>query len=203
MKTLRPSAFALAAAALVLSPARAAAQRAHDTAFSRDLHRLSPHQTISLVIDRDRVTIVYGRPYTNDPRTHKPRVIWGGLVPFGKVWRLGADEATLLITQQPILIGPAALPAGAYTLFMLPNDGQDAELIVSQDIGEWGLQYNAARDIVRIPMDWHALKKPVDELTLDLETVPHQGGRLVIKWAGSEFTAPIRTVAAAAAQPAG
>src|SRR3954467_3407211 len=84
--------------------------------------RVSPHETISSVVDGNRVTVVYGRPYTKDPKSGDPRKIWGGLVPFGKVWRTGADEATLLITQQPIPMGDTTIPAGAYTLYTLPND---------------------------------------------------------------------------------
>ena len=64
-----------------------------------------PHETISAVIDGNRVTVTYGRPYTKNPRTGEVRKIWGGLVPYGKPWRMGADEATLLITQQPIVMG--------------------------------------------------------------------------------------------------
>src|ERR1700710_714849 len=84
--------------------------------------RVSPHETVGSVIDGNRVTIVYGRPFTKDPKTGADRKIWGGLVPFGKVWRTGADEATLLITQQPIVMGGATIPAGAYSLWMLPNE---------------------------------------------------------------------------------
>src|ERR1035438_9154870 len=61
--------------------------------------RTSPHETTGAVIDGCRVTVVYGRPYTKDPHSGEARKIWGGLVPYGKVWRTGADEATLLITQ--------------------------------------------------------------------------------------------------------
>src|SRR5271170_7293354 len=82
--------------------------------------RISPHETTSAVIDGNRVTIVYGRPYTKDHKTGEMRKIWGGLVPYGEVWRTGADEATLLITQKPILFGDKVVPAGAYTIFTLP-----------------------------------------------------------------------------------
>ena len=62
--------------------------------------RKSPHETVSTVIgDRNngnRVTVIYGRPYTKDPNTGAPRKIWGTLVPWGEAYRLGADEATLL-----------------------------------------------------------------------------------------------------------
>src|ERR1022692_4198321 len=96
---------ALLIAAVVLSASPLMAQQ----------KRVSPHETISSVIDGNRVTIVYGRPYTKDPRSGEARKIWGGLVPFGKVWRTGADEATTLITQKPVLIGETTVPAGAYT----------------------------------------------------------------------------------------
>ena len=51
--------------------------------------RISPHETISKVIDGNRITVIYGRPYTKDPKTGEMRTIWGGLVPYGKVWRTG------------------------------------------------------------------------------------------------------------------
>jgi len=75
----------------------------------------SPHETTSAVIDGNRVTITYGRPYTKDPKTGEARKIWGELVPYGKVWRTGSDEATILITQNPIVVGGTTIPAGVYT----------------------------------------------------------------------------------------
>src|SRR5690242_794256 len=101
--------------------------------------RVSPHETVSAVIDGTRVTVTYGRPYTKDPKTGEARKIWGGLVPFGKVWRTGADEATTLIAQKPITIGGTAVPAGAYTLFTLPAEDGSAKLIVNKQVGQWGI----------------------------------------------------------------
>src|ERR1700679_3643460 len=75
--------------------------------------RLSPHETISTVVDGGRVVVVFGRPYPTKPGTTVARKIWGGLVPYGKVWRAGADEATVLTTQKPLLFGGTAIPAGA------------------------------------------------------------------------------------------
>ena len=61
--------------------------------------RISPHELISAHIGKhgDSLMIVYGRPYSKDPRSGEIRKIWGGLVPWGEVWRMGADEATLEI----------------------------------------------------------------------------------------------------------
>src|SRR5829696_6916929 len=65
----------------------------------------SPHETTSALIDGCRVTLTYGRPFTKDPKTGEPRKIWGTLVPWDKAWRTGADEATVLMTQKPLVIG--------------------------------------------------------------------------------------------------
>ena len=89
-------------------------------AMAQERH-VSPHETISAVIDGNRVTITYGRPYTTKPGTTEARKIWGGLVPYGQPWRMGADEATTLITQKAIEIGGKTIPAGAYTLYMMPE----------------------------------------------------------------------------------
>ena len=101
-------------------------------------NRVSPHETIGAVIDGNRVTVVYGRPYTKKPGTSENRKIWGGLVPYGKVWRTGADEASLLITQKPIIFGDTTVPAGAYSLWTLPNENGTAKLFINKQIGQWG-----------------------------------------------------------------
>src|SRR6185369_12357501 len=82
--------------------------------------RISPHDTISANVgppgDSRKLTITYGRPYSNASKTGEIRKIWGGLVKSDTPERLGADEATLLITPAPIVIGEKTIPAGAYTL---------------------------------------------------------------------------------------
>ena len=96
----------------------------------------SPHETISQVFDgarNNRVTITYGRPYSVKPGTTEVRKIWGGLVPYDKPWRMGADEATLLITQKPIVLGGTTVPAGAYTLYMVPSEAGASKLAIKAE----------------------------------------------------------------------
>jgi hypothetical protein len=155
--------------------------------------RISPHETISAVIDRNRVTIVYGRPYTKDPKTGEPRKIWGSLVPYGAVWRTGADEATTLITQKPIVFGDTTIPAGTYTLWTLPNQDGTAKLIVNKQIGQWGAgpgSYDEQQDLARIDLKKDALEKTADQLTLAIEKNPSGGGVLKIMWENTQFSAP-------------
>lgn len=155
--------------------------------------RMSPHETVSTVIDRDRVMIVYGRPYTKSPRTGEIRKIWGGLVPYGEVWRTGADEATLLITQKPIQFGATPVPAGAYTLFTLPQADGTAKLIINKQVGQWGVgpgAYDETQDLARIDLKKDALDKTMDQLTLAISKDPAGGGVLKIMWEDTQFSVP-------------
>jgi hypothetical protein len=154
--------------------------------------RLSPHETVSTVIgDRragDRITITYGRPYTKSPRTGEIRKIWGGLVPWGKADRLGADEATLFITQQPIVIGQTTIPAGSYTLYTVPSESGPAKLAFSTNIGKWGVPVDETHDLARVDLKKDALDKPVDQLTIAVENDPAGGGVLKIMWENTQFS---------------
>ena len=159
--------------------------------------RVSPHETISAVVDGNRVTVVYGRPYTKDPKSGEPRKIWGGLVPFGKVWRTGADEATLFITQQDLQLGDATIPAGAYTLWTLPNEDGTAKLIVNKQVGQWGQDYkdpkkvyDEAKDAARVDLKKEATEKPVDQFTMSVGKNASGGGILKLMWEDTQYSVP-------------
>jgi hypothetical protein len=156
--------------------------------------RISPHETISTVIGDRRtgnmVTLTYGRPYTKNPKTGESRKIWGGLVPWDKADRLGADEATLLITRQPIQIGETTIPAGAYTLYTVPSESGPSKLAFSTNIGKWGVPVDETHDLARVDMKKGTLEKPVDQLTLAIEKDPAGGGVLKIMWETTEFSVP-------------
>ena len=153
--------------------------------------RTSPHETIGAVIDGTRVTVVYGRPYTKDPKTGEARKIWGGLVPYGKVWRTGADEATLLLVQNPIVIGETTLAAGAYTLWVLPNEDGSAKLIVNKQVGQWGVgrnSYDEKQDVMRVDLQKEALETPVDEFTMSVAKNPAGGGVIKMAWEKMQYS---------------
>ncbi|HXI73730.1 MAG TPA: DUF2911 domain-containing protein [Verrucomicrobiae bacterium] len=153
--------------------------------------RVSPHETVSAVIDGGRVTLVYGRPYTKDPKSGEARKIWGGLVPYGKVWRTGADEATLLVTQKSIEIGGTTVPAGAYTLFTLPAEDGSAKLIINKQVGQWGLgpgAYDEKQDLARVDLKKDALEKPVDQFTMSVGKNPAGGGLIKLMWEDTQYS---------------
>src|SRR5271156_626460 len=117
----------LATAVSVLSTVPAVAQR------GAPRQRTSPHETVSAVIAGNRVTVTYGRPYSKNPRGTDIRKIWGELVPYDKIWRTGADEATLLISQKPIVIAGPTIPGNtAFSIFTLPAADGSCKFIVNK-----------------------------------------------------------------------
>jgi Protein of unknown function (DUF2911) len=157
--------------------------------------RISPHETISSVIEGNRAMIVYGRPYTKDPRSGDMRKIWGTLIPYGKIWRTGSDEATLLIIQKPILIGDTTVAAGAYTLWTLPAEDGSAKLIINKQIGQWGINprdpktvYDEANDVVRVDLKKDTLDKPVDEFTMAVGKNAGGGGLIELSWENTQYS---------------
>ena len=152
--------------------------------------RISPHETVSKVIDENRVTIVYGRPYTKDPKTGEARKIWGGLVPYGKVWRLGADEATLFTTKKAVDIGGTTVPAGTYSLYLWPEENGNTKLIVNKQTGQWGTKYDETQDLARIDMKKETIEKPVDQFTIALDKTAADGA-LKATWENTQYSASI------------
>jgi hypothetical protein len=150
----------------------------------------SPHETTSKVIDGNRVTITYGRPYSIKPGTTEVRKIWGGLVPYDKPWRMGSDEATTLITQKPIVLGGTTVPAGVYTLYMVPSETGVSKLAISTGLGEWGIPVDTKHDLAQVDLTKTALDKPVDQFTMAIDKNPDGGGVLKLSWEGAQFSVP-------------
>ena len=147
----------------------------------------SPHETTSATIGGrggPRITITYGRPYA------KGRVIWGTLVPWNQPWRMGSDEATLLIVQKPIEIGGTNLPAGAYTLYMMPSESGTSQLVISKGLGGWGIPVDTAHDFAKVDLTKSTLDTPVDEFTMTVSQNPSGGGLIKLSWENAAFSVP-------------
>jgi hypothetical protein len=152
---------------------------------AQDKPRVSPHETVNATVGDAKITIVYGRPYSKDPKSGEKRKIWGGLVPFGKVWRMGADEATLLTTDKAIAIAGNDIAPGTYSLYLWPEEG-GAKLIVNKQTGQWGTKYDEKQDLVRIDLKKEAAAKPVDQFTIAVDN-----GVLKLMWEDTQYSAPI------------
>ena len=99
----------------------------------------------------------------------KGRKIFGGLVPYGEVWRAGANDATTLVTDTNLNVGGKDVPAGSYTLFALPNADKWV-LIISKKTGEWGVPYpGEGDDFTRVDMKVSSLSSPMENFTIGFD----------------------------------
>ncbi|HEX5580546.1 MAG TPA: DUF2911 domain-containing protein [Gemmatimonadaceae bacterium] len=129
-----------------------------------------------------QITVDFGTP------EKRGREIWGALVPYGQVWRTGANLATHFTTDRALAFGDFTLPAGTYTLFSIPAaDG--GQLIINRQTKQNGNSYDASQDLVRLPLTARALAAPVEVFTIDVAETA-SGGELRLQWDRTELVAP-------------
>lgn len=149
----------------------------------RGLGTLSPRDSVAAVIDGARVSVAYGRPL------RRGRTIFGNVVPWGKVWRTGANQATHFHTDRDLVIGGATVPAGRYSLFTLPGE-EGWKLIINRQTGQWGTQYDASQDLARVDLARRPTMEPVEQFTIRFEARP-EGGALLLAWDDTELSVPV------------
>jgi len=155
--------------------------------------RKSPHEAISAVIGdpataTNQMSLTYGRPYSKDPNSGEIRVIWGTLVPWDDAYRLGADEATTLITGKAIVINGKTIPAGTYTLYMVPSENGTSQLAFSTNTGKWGIPVDEENDLARVDLTKDGVEEQVDQLTLAVEGTSPTSGVLKIIWERTQYS---------------
>ncbi len=148
------------------------------------LAQQSPPAETSVTIAGKIIRINYSAP------SMRGRKIFGGLEPYGRVWRAGANSATALHSDANLDIGGLAVPKGDYTLFVYldPNQWQ---LIVSKDTGEWGLDYNQSRDLGRVKMQMSKPHKPIETYKMTLSSLGANKGKLQLAWENTVAEVPI------------
>lgn len=158
-------------------------------AIAQQKPRVSPPGTASATIGGQSITITYHRPYA------KGRQILGNLIPFGKVWRLGANEATKLTTPVDIEINGLKVPAGSYSMFMLIDEEEPPRLIVNKVADQWGaFKYDASQDVGRVVIDGEQGHPHVEQFTITLESTGDNTGRVTFAWGDGKGWANIRVL---------
>ncbi len=135
----------------------------------------SPPAKAAVMLGGKAVTIDY-----NSPRM-RGRVIMGGLVPYNKVWRTGANAATTLVTAANLTIGTLSVPAGRYTIYTIPAEAGWL-LIVNKQNGQWGTVYDEKQDLGRTPLTAKTAGTPLENMTIDFENTKGSETELHIKW---------------------
>ena len=139
-------------------------------------NRISPHETTELTLNGKKITVTYGRPSMKGRK-----VVGDKLVPFGQVWRTGADEATVLKTEADLTIGDLAVPKGSYAIFTLPSES-GWKLIVNKVAEQWGaFSYDKKQDLGRVDMKVDKTSAPIEQFTIKLSN-SDKGGVMKLEW---------------------
>jgi hypothetical protein len=144
-----------------------------NTAIGQDKSkRASPPAAIRATINDASVVVQYSSPFA------KGRAIWGDLVPYGKIWRAGANEATTFETDKKLTVGDQSLPAGKYSIFLIPNEGEWT-FVFNSISDQWGAyQYDEKKDVIRVNASPSKMDENIDKLTYKIED-----GKLWLMWA--------------------
>lgn len=149
--------------------------------------RVSPPGTASAKIGGQEITITYHRPYV------KGREVLGNLIPLGKVWRLGANEATKLTTPVDIEINGLKIPAGSYSMFMLVTEDDGAKLIINKVAEQWGaFKYDESQDLGRVSISGDQGHPFVEQFTIELKSTSDKTGELSFAWGEGKATATVK-----------
>lgn len=162
--------------ALVCAPLHAqAANSGCPAPKSGDAAMPSPPATASVSVGGGTIEVCYNTPHM------RGRKIMGGLVPYDKVWRTGANPATTLITSVPLTFGTLSVPAGKHTIYTLPSP-ETWQLIINNQTGQWGLTYNQDQDLGRIPMKSKPMTKPQEVMSISFDHTTAVSTEMHIRW---------------------
>ncbi|HYW36492.1 MAG TPA: DUF2911 domain-containing protein [Balneolaceae bacterium] len=159
-----------------------AANFASMDAHGKGIPIASPRDTVKATINGAHLEVQYSRP------SMRGRRIWGGLVPWNKVWRTGANAATQFSTDHDLNMNGTTIPAGTYTLYSIYTPSS-AKLIVNSQTGQWGTVYHQKQDFARINMKKTTLKQPVDTFTVSFDSTSSKP-KLQLTWNTTRYQLP-------------
>ena len=146
---------------------------------------LSPRVMIKQQVGLANISLNYGQPNA------KGRPVFGKLIPFGKLWRTGANSATKITFDQEVLIDKQLIPAGTYALYTIPQK-KEWTIIIHKNSKLWGTAgYNKTNDLLRFKVPAMPLKEYSETLSINFENFHANGGDLVIKWEKTQVRIPV------------
>jgi hypothetical protein len=141
-----------------------------------DFPTASPACTLKQHVGLTDIEIVYSRPGV------KGRPIFDGLVPYGQVWRTGANNATKITFSTPVKLNGAEIPAGTYALFTIPGE-TEWTIIINKGAAQWGaFQYNETNDLVRVKATPVKLSQSIETFTIEFTDIRDESATLNLLW---------------------
>jgi Protein of unknown function (DUF2911) len=145
---------------------------------------LSVRDTARAQIGNSILTVDYSRPLL------RGRTLLGGLIPYDRPWRTGANAATQFTTSTPIKLAGMQVPAGTYTLYTTPHTN-GVDLIVNKQTGQWGTEYNPSSNLGTVKIVSESNTASVEEFTISVIPGDSRHGTLVFEWGSFRWIAPI------------
>lgn len=147
----------------------------------------SPRQTVEQQFSMSKISVDYGRPGV------KGRKIFGDLVPYGQVWRAGANSSTKIEFRQSINFGGEIVPAGIYGLFIVPTE-KEWKIILNKDSQQWGAyEYDAKLDVAEVTVPVQKVADKQEYFEISLQPVDDNAINLVFKWDDIKAQLPLKT----------
>ncbi len=147
--------------------------------------RVSPLAVVTMKNHDSYVKITYGRP------NKRGRELFGTLVPYGKVWRTGANEATEITLTGDVRVGGKILKAGTYSVFTVPNE-KEWTIIFNNDLGQWGAyDYNENNDVLRVTAKVEQLDQVYEPFTMEFENKEDGKANWLIIWDKTKVVIPV------------
>lgn len=155
--------------------------------FVRWSRSRSPKAVAQVTQNGITIKVTYSQP------SKKDRTIFGGVVKYDKVWRTGANAATIIELAQDVRIGSNRLAKGRYSLYTIPTP-TDWTVIINRRTGQWGLSYNEAADVMRLTVPTRTYTPPAELFFISFE--PQPGGiNLLLTWDETQAVVPIQKAA--------
>jgi tetratricopeptide (TPR) repeat protein len=146
----------------------------------------SPSQTIKQDFGISSIELSYSRP------SIKGRKIFGDLVPFGQVWRTGANGVTRIKFADDVTVGGQPLKAGEYAIYTIPNE-KEWDVIISKGVNNWGTEYKQDEDVARFKVKSIKLDQPVETFTMQFANIRSNSAELHIMWEKTAVAIPVVT----------
>lgn len=160
-------------------------QFASDDKGGKGLGVASPSVTEKATLGGKLVVVLYSSP------RRRNRTILGTVVPYGQVWRTGANQATTIVTDDAFEIGGTSIPGGSYSLWTEPKKDGSVDLIINGQYGQWGTNYDSSRNVARVPMKVATAPSPQENFSMNLTPTTGSSGELKIAWDTFVWTVPI------------
>lgn len=153
--------------------------------------RKSPLDSLTFSVGKHPIKVCYGRPSSRG-RT----MIGGKAVPYGKLWRTGANEPTIFYTPVPLTVAGLEVGPGVYSLYTVPG-ADHWEVIVNKSISQWGEEHNytpkvQAQEVGRARVKSETVESPIETFTIRAAPAPGEGASLVLEWEKTRVAIPLK-----------